>query len=71
MHKIKQLLAPLEVGHVVDRGKIKGVGPGWARISKRLRRLGIDSTCLYMACRYDRKGCRTGPPGWEFDSWAP
>ncbi len=38
----------------------------WARICKRLRSSGIDSASLCcLAGQYDRKGCCTGPPGWE------
>ncbi len=36
----------------------------WARICKRLRRLGIDSKESIPGVRYDTKGYRTGPPGY-------
>jgi hypothetical protein len=40
--------------------------PFRARICKRLRSPEIDSARLCsLAVRYDKKGCRTGPLGWE------
>ncbi len=38
----------------------------WTRICKRLRSPGIDSASLCnLASRYNKLGCRTGPPDWE------
>ncbi len=38
----------------------------WACICKHLRSSGSDSASLCnLASRYNKYGCRTGPPGWE------